>query len=147
MRKSEYIRNLCISRNYFTCGGNRQYEKMFELADNGCNNHDIAVIIWICSDKATLEQIEQELAEIDKRMNETVKAKSFILISVFDRIIHTKNFTSHEEAYTQMINEISQEIDDISDDSNEEFSIEEYSAYATNGKKHFHSDWKIQTVK
>lgn len=64
----------------------------------------------------------------------------------FDRIIHTKKFASYKEAYLQMTKELSQEFDDISDESNEEFSIGEYSAYATHGKEHFHSDWKIQII-
>lgn len=44
------LRNICIRHNYFTGGDNRQYEKLFELFENNEQMHDIALIIWICSD-------------------------------------------------------------------------------------------------
>ena len=44
------IYRLCMSNGWFTCGGNRQYARVMQAADDGMNTHDIAVVIWICSD-------------------------------------------------------------------------------------------------
>lgn len=58
------LRNLCITNNYFTCGSSRQYNRMFEMADNGAPVHDIALIIWVCSYDADMRKIEEQVAEI-----------------------------------------------------------------------------------
>ena len=44
------MRELCIKNNWFTCGSNRQYEKMFYANENGCPIEEISTIIWNCSD-------------------------------------------------------------------------------------------------
>ena len=41
---------LCNKKQWFTCGTNAQYEKMFELASAGFPAEVIARIIWVCSD-------------------------------------------------------------------------------------------------
>lgn len=46
----EELRTLCIKNNWFTCGSNRQYEKLFYANENGCPIEEIATIIWLCSD-------------------------------------------------------------------------------------------------
>lgn len=46
----ENLRQLCIEQNWFTCGTNAQYEKLFYANENGCSITGIAVIIWTCSD-------------------------------------------------------------------------------------------------
>lgn len=46
----EALRNLCIENNWFTCGTNRQYDKLFYANENGCPIEEIATIIWLCSD-------------------------------------------------------------------------------------------------
>lgn len=45
------LRELCINNNWFTCGTNRQYEKLFYANENGCPIEEIATIIWLCSDE------------------------------------------------------------------------------------------------
>lgn len=47
---TEKLRALCIENNWFTCGDNRQYEKLFYANENGCSIEEIATIIWLCSD-------------------------------------------------------------------------------------------------
>lgn len=52
---------LCASNNWFTCGDNEQYRKVLDAADGGMNPHDIAVIIWTCSDNIPLEDIKGKI--------------------------------------------------------------------------------------
>ena len=47
----EQLRSLCIKNNWFTCGTNRQYEKLFYANEMGCPLEEIATIIWVCSDE------------------------------------------------------------------------------------------------
>lgn len=44
------LREFCIRHNYFTNGDNEQYSKLFELFERNEPMHDIALIIWICSE-------------------------------------------------------------------------------------------------
>lgn len=52
----EGLMQLCIRLNWFTCGSNRQYDKLFELADHINSGRDeitvkdLAIVIWVCSD-------------------------------------------------------------------------------------------------
>lgn len=57
------IHRLCTSNNWFTCGGNQQYESVMQAADDGMDTHDIAVAIWICSDAIDLENIEGKIKD------------------------------------------------------------------------------------
>lgn len=57
------IYRLCMSNGWFTCGGNRQYARVMQAADDGMNTHDIAVVIWICSDAVDLEDIEGKISD------------------------------------------------------------------------------------
>lgn len=45
------LRILCIKNDWFTCGTNRQYDKLFYANENGCPLEEIATIIWLCSDE------------------------------------------------------------------------------------------------
>lgn len=49
---NDKLRELCIKNNWFTCGSNSQYEKLFESNTNGFTPMEIATIIWLCSDNA-----------------------------------------------------------------------------------------------
>lgn len=53
---------LCNRYDWFTCGSNDQYEKMFLLARNG-KLHEVAVAIWLCSDNVSVETVEELLTE------------------------------------------------------------------------------------
>ena len=47
----EKIYTLCCMEHYFTCGTNRQYDKMFYLSTNeNISTRDLAIMIWTCSD-------------------------------------------------------------------------------------------------
>ena len=52
---------LCVKKNYFTCGDSSQYGKMFDLAENGASSHDIALVIWLCSDNIDFDVIENDV--------------------------------------------------------------------------------------
>ena len=56
------LRALCIGKNWFTCGSNYQYDKLFELADTGDIDR-VATLIWGCSDEqaGTVDHIKLEL--------------------------------------------------------------------------------------
>ena len=58
------VYNLCNRNSWFTYGTNSQYNRMFEMVRQGKSIHDIAVVIWICSDGSdkigTIERILKE---------------------------------------------------------------------------------------
>ena len=56
------LRTLCVKNDWFTAGDNNQYSSLFEMLDNGAPIHDLALIIWICSADATIEEIEKVLS-------------------------------------------------------------------------------------
>ncbi len=60
------LRSLCIRKNWFACGSNRQYEKLFYANESGCPIEEIATIIWLCSDeeKCCRRDILAELKEV-----------------------------------------------------------------------------------
>ena len=65
------IYQLCNREQYFTCGSNRQYERMLEMATDpmfGCE--DVAVAIWICSDDKEFHTIMEQLLNIWKDIEE-----------------------------------------------------------------------------
>ncbi len=47
---NDKLRSLCIKHGWFTCGSNRQYEKLFEMNEQGAGIEQIATAIWLCSD-------------------------------------------------------------------------------------------------
>lgn len=64
---TETLRDLCIKNNWFTCGSNSQYNKLFDMNENGCPIDELALVIWICSKESfSREQIKQELVKRDE---------------------------------------------------------------------------------
>lgn len=63
------LRRICIKNDWFTCGSNRQYEKMFYMNENGASMEEIATVIWLCSDeeKHCRRDILTELQEARER--------------------------------------------------------------------------------
>lgn len=63
---TDALYSMCVSRGWFTCGSNRQYQKMFDLARSGCNLKELALVIWLCSDdeKFTFEDIYKDLQKM-----------------------------------------------------------------------------------
>lgn len=57
------LRELCINQNWFTCGTSVQYNKLFDMAAAGATIHDLALIIWLCSDGVSQEDISKKLYE------------------------------------------------------------------------------------
>lgn len=61
----EEVKRYCIVNNLFTCGCNNQYEKMLNLVDMQYPLHDIATIIWCCSETDKhADEIENDLRQI-----------------------------------------------------------------------------------
>lgn len=48
---NETLRNLCIRNRWFEEGTCEQYEKLFQLNAAGCSITEMALVIWLCSDK------------------------------------------------------------------------------------------------
>ena len=47
---NDKLRELCIKNNWFTCGSNSQYEKLFQANKDRFTADQIATIIRVCSD-------------------------------------------------------------------------------------------------
>lgn len=47
---------LCNENQWFTCGTNEQYTKMFDENNNGCTLDELILIIWLCSDSSWTKQ-------------------------------------------------------------------------------------------
>lgn len=63
----EDVYTLCNEKQYFTCGTNRQYERMFDMVRNGDPLPYIAQAIWLCSDDdADIKEITRELMELSE---------------------------------------------------------------------------------
>ena len=58
------LRSLCIKNNWFTAGTCTQYEKFFELNRIEASVSDMALVIWLCSDGANIEEIQRILTEV-----------------------------------------------------------------------------------
>lgn len=58
---NDKLRCLCIEHNWFTCGSNRQYEKLFEMNEQGAAIEQIATVIWLCSDEDILENCRRDI--------------------------------------------------------------------------------------
>ena len=67
----EKLYRLCNRENYFTCGSNRQYDLMFSMAIMPeMSVRDIAVMIFTCSENASLGRILSDLNEIMNSIEE-----------------------------------------------------------------------------
>ena len=66
------LRSLCIREEYFTCGTNSQYDRMFELStDPKFSPREVAIMIYMCSDEdADLDTIESQVEEITNEIHE-----------------------------------------------------------------------------
>lgn len=64
---NETLRDVCIKNNWFTCGSNSQYDKLFYMNEHGCSADELALVIWLCSEESfSREQIKQELVKLVK---------------------------------------------------------------------------------
>lgn len=58
------LRGICIRNDWFNAGTNEQYDKLFDMNRNGESVETLAIIIWICTDDWSLEDIRTELGEL-----------------------------------------------------------------------------------
>lgn len=64
---NETLRELCIKNNWFTCGSNIQYDKLFDMNEKNCSVDELALVIWLCSEESfDKKQIKQELVNQDE---------------------------------------------------------------------------------
>lgn len=66
----EEMRGLCIKNDWFTCGTNAQYDKLFQALENGYALEVIAAIIWVCSEgdkQNIIFELEAFMAEKNAR--------------------------------------------------------------------------------
>lgn len=84
----EKIINLCIKNNWFTCGDNSQYKRLFERVMAGAEIDEIATIIWICSENVTKEEIVNNITvPVKNERIELVKAMELIARTVNDEFV------------------------------------------------------------
>ena len=55
--------HICNKYSWFTAGDNEQYSKLFEMTKGGAGIHELALIIWICSEDKTIREIEYTLQQ------------------------------------------------------------------------------------
>lgn len=48
---NDKLRSLRIENHWFTCGTTSQYEKVFEMNEQGASIEQLATAIWLCSDE------------------------------------------------------------------------------------------------
>lgn len=60
------LRKLCIENDWFTCGTNEQYEKLFTAYYENAPIEEIATIIWVCSEDCFRRDILYILKENEK---------------------------------------------------------------------------------
>ena len=62
---NDRLRRKCIDNNWFTCGSCRQYDKLFDMNNDGASLFELAIAIWICSDDGwTVKAIQKKLEEL-----------------------------------------------------------------------------------
>lgn len=68
------LRSLCIRKDWFTCGSNTQYEKLFKANEELASIEEIATIIWLCSDddKHCRRDILEELKAVHEEYLESI---------------------------------------------------------------------------
>ena len=67
------LRSLCIRKNWFTCGSNSQYDKLFYANVTGCPIEEIATIIWLCSDEdCRRSDVLEELKAVHEEYLESI---------------------------------------------------------------------------
>lgn len=73
------LRSLCIKNNWFTCGSNSQYDKLFEMNEQGASISDIATVIWVCSEDTCRRDIIFELHEAGFTERQDVSEKEHLI--------------------------------------------------------------------
>lgn len=58
------LQSICVLHNWFTCGDNAQYKKLFEMNRKGRTLRELALCIWLCSEDVTEEDIYSKLLQL-----------------------------------------------------------------------------------
>lgn len=62
MMSNYKLREMCIENNWFTCGSNMQYDRLFKMNESGkFSISQIALVIWLCCEDAEAVDIEIKL--------------------------------------------------------------------------------------
>lgn len=70
---NENLRMLCIENDWFTCGSNRQYEKLFQANRFGATIEQLTLIIWLCSDDVPNYRIREILEKAQKEYDDLME--------------------------------------------------------------------------
>lgn len=60
----EVLRSLCIKNNWFNCGTNRQYDRLFDENEDDASIQELALIIWLCTEDENRGVIENQLRDV-----------------------------------------------------------------------------------
>lgn len=61
---TESLRMACIRKNWFTCGTCEQYDRMFAMNREKRPLEEVALVIWLCSEGVTREEIQRDLEDL-----------------------------------------------------------------------------------
>lgn len=53
------LREVCIQYDLFTNGDCRQYDRFFDMVDDGATFDELMLVVWICSNKETFVEVER----------------------------------------------------------------------------------------
>lgn len=90
------LRELCIKKNWFTCGTTSQYNKLFEGNINGFTPMEIATIIWLCSDGTH----NRDAILADLKSARAAWTRSLVTITKKSATVKAEYLTAIEEAET-----------------------------------------------
>lgn len=69
------LRTLCINNEWFTCGSNEQYEKLFDANRENAPLEEIAIIIWVCSDNVDKKEVLKTLEQARQKYLDCISAE------------------------------------------------------------------------
>ena len=52
------VREVCIKYDLFSNGDNTQYERFFEMMDDGYSFEDLMLVVWICSNRENIQEVK-----------------------------------------------------------------------------------------
>ena len=63
---SANLRRICIDNGWFTDGDIVQYQKFFQLNEDGASLEELALVLYICSSNVSREEILNKLKGVQK---------------------------------------------------------------------------------
>ena len=52
------VREVCIKYDLFSNGDNTQYERFFEMMDDGYSFDELMLVVWLCSNREDIQEVE-----------------------------------------------------------------------------------------